>query len=372
MFTLCGKRFHLGRVSLVRAGCPMELTNTVDNRNPDAPIVIVSNPTRMGYVEATRYYPRALVAAGNRRRSVLLENCVVRSWAYVEAGTLEINADDEIGCSELMGKLDSLLLVRLFGSDSGLPGQQWPSIVEVYPFENYFVYSWKGQKYRQAFNLDPVERKVALVGGSVKVLEKFVNAGGDAKEFMPRVQTGVRYAFAPPMAPMQSYTRGARNSELVTQVIRNWANIMEAVSMYLDYIRTSNKQPMRPSFYPNPVAYGTKMQNALGAKGIDVWDFARWSAAEQEKEPKTKEGLPPSAYAYVGDRQDLSTWHLPLNTPGRAKNALARINQVKGIPVEKKAAVLKRVRRAAAKHGAEVSEKPTSGQKQWVGVAHAS
>jgi hypothetical protein len=50
---------------------------------------------------------------------------------------------------------------------------------------------------------------------------------------------------------------------------------------------------------------------------------------------------------------------------------LSRINQVKGIPAEKKPAVLQKIRKAAKHHGVNVSE-PSSKQKHWVGKVAAN
>jgi len=284
MFTLCGRTFDLAKVGLVRAGCPQELSNTFHNRILGSPIIITSNYEKLGYVQATDYWPSGIIVAGAKTRTALLAASFARSWAYVEAGALEINADDAIGSSELMGKLDALILEKFYGSaKQPVSGQPWPYIQEVYPFENYFIYSMKGQKYRQGFALDPVERKVALRGGSVAVNEKFVDAtiNADNKDSMPRVQTGVRYAYAPPKGNNQSFTTGGKNSELVTQLIRNWSDIMEAVAMYLNYTRlagTGLKPPMRPSFHPVNLSPEHKIVAALQAKGIDVYDFAKWTA----------------------------------------------------------------------------------------------
>ena len=376
MFTLCGRTFNLAKVGLVRAGCPQELSNTFHNRVPGAPLIITQNYEKLGYIQATDYYPSGIIVAGAATRNILLNASYTRSWAYVEAGALEINADDAIGSSELMGKLDALILEKFYGSaKQPVSGQPWPYIQEVYPFENYFIYSMKGQKYRQGFALDPIERKVALRGGSVAVNEKFVDATINAdKEVMPRVQTGVRYAYAPPKGNSQSMTTGGKNSELVTQLIRNWSDIMEAVTMYLNYTRNAGqglKPPMRPSFYPVNLSPANRIVAALQAKGIDVYDFAKWTglalveaATKKTKQVGTGEHVSKKDFAYApGD--DSSQWKLPIHDASHARNALARINQVKGIPESAKAGVMLKVKHAAKRHGVDVS-KPSSGQKKWV------
>lgn len=368
MFSLCGKNFVLAKVGLVRAGCPQELIDTTPNRNPEAAIVIISNKAKLGFIEATGYYPKGVIVAGAVRRRQLQDAGVVCSWAYIEAG-LEIKADDAIGCSELMAKLNQLIVEKFYGQNTPIANQPWPYINEVYPFENYFIFTMKGEKYRQGYVLDPIARRCALHGGATHVEEKFVDA---STESMSRVQTGVRYAWAPAKGNSQTSTTGAKNSELVTQIIRNWADVNEAANMYLNYIRLSGaalKPPMKPSFAPVSLTPAGKIVAALAAKGIDAYDFARWSATAQHKKTKTVgtgEEVPHSKFAYVGDKNDSSTWHLPVPNASHARNALARVNQTKGIPSSAKASVIAKLRRLAKSKGVDVSDKATSGQKRWV------
>lgn len=368
MFSLCGKNFILAKVGLVRAGCPQELIDTAPNRSADAAIVIVHNKNKLGFIEATGYYPQGVIVAGAMRRRHLQEAGIVCSWAYVEAG-LEIKADDAIGCSELMAKLNQLIVEKFYGQNAPIANQPWPYINEVYPFENYFIFTMKGEKYRQGYTLDPIARRCALRGGATHVEEKFVDA---STESMSRVQTGVRYAYAPVKGNSQTSTTGAKNSELVTQIIRNWADVNEAANMYLNYIRLSGavlKPPMKPAFAPVDLSPVGKIVAALVAKGIDVYDFARWSATAQFKKTKTVgtgEEVPHSKFAYVGDAKKPDTWHLPIHDAKHVKLALARVNQTKGIPASAKPGVMNKLRRMAKSKGVNVSDKTTLGQKRWV------
>lgn len=84
------------------------------------------------------------------------------------------------------------------------------------------------------------------------------------------------------------------------------------------------------------------------------------------KEGKTKrvagEDLPPSAFAYVGDKNDTSTWKLPLHFSSEEKskrhvrNALARFNQTQGIPDGEREKVHAKIVAAAKKYGIEVAD----------------
>lgn len=85
-----------------------------------------------------------------------------------------------------------------------------------------------------------------------------------------------------------------------------------------------------------------------------------------KKEAKTKrvagEDLTCDAFAYVGDKDDTSTWKLPIKfstdekSKAHIRNALARFDQTKGIPADEKAKVKAKIVAAAKKHGIDVSE----------------
>jgi hypothetical protein len=74
--------------------------------------------------------------------------------------------------------------------------------------------------------------------------------------------------------------------------------------------------------------------------------------------------IPKSKFAWAPGN-DPSKWKLPIDTPGRIRNAPARINQTQGIPGNKKAGVLNKVRRAEKHVGVDVPEEPTKKQKSW-------
>lgn len=279
-------RFSLVKTSLIQLGCPMELEASTANQAVHMPIVAVANRKELGKT-ANGYCPGAVVVAGGHRRKTLLANGVVRSWVWAENGSIEIKADDAISCYELMDKLSAAVMQKFYGPvQEPLPGQSWPSVVQVYPFENYMIFAMKGNKYRQGYALDPIARNVALAGGATKVQEKYVNAIGEAKQFMPRVQTGVHWSPAPPMGNKQSMSQGAANSELVTQIIRNMSNIHAAVAQYLAVIRGAKRLPS--NFSPVALTLDGKINKFLDAKGIDAYEFAKWAVAAKEAKKKLK------------------------------------------------------------------------------------
>lgn len=354
--------FRLAKISLIRGvGCPKELQGLMDNTRLSSAIVVVDNLEAYG---TPSYIPPAVIVAGAARRDALLAQGYTRSWALVHR-EVEIQADDEIGCNELMSKLMELLKIKLYGSSALLTGQEWPMIVEVYPFENYFIYAFKGNKYRQTFQLDPVERKVALAGPAVAVEEKFVNAGAsEAKEVMPLVDNGVRYAYAPMRGNTQSSTRGGLKSELMTQLVRDLSNVVKAVNAYLQAIKGDMKDQMTPSFYPVDIA-DRKVGAVLKAHGVNYFDFCMWLAAHKNYQTRDGKKLGKSKFAWAPGN-DPSRWKLPIDKDSRVKNALARINQTDDIPQSKKSGVLQKVRREAKQRGIGVSEKPSSKQKKWI------
>ncbi|HKS95405.1 MAG TPA: DUF6582 domain-containing protein, partial [Terriglobia bacterium] len=113
-------------------------------------------------------------------------------------------------------------------------------------------------------------------------------------------------------------------------------------------------------------ADGTHELRKFAAPGLarlsedDVHRIAEAVEKSLTKDAKTKrvggKDLPSSAFAYVGDKDDTSTWKLPVHDAAHARNALARFNQTQGIPAGEKAKVKARIVSAAKKFGIEVSE----------------
>jgi hypothetical protein len=102
---------------------------------------------------------------------------------------------------------------------------------------------------------------------------------------------------------------------------------------------------------------------ATPATREEITEIVRKAVSDFVKgEAKTKSvdgvELPPKCFAFVGDKDDPSTWKLPIEFPGddektktHIQNALARFGQTEGIPEDEKAGVLKRIKAAAKKHG---------------------
>lgn len=287
MFKLNSKVYELARIGLARAACPREVADNADNVRFGIAIRVEHNRAGAGRVAALRYAPGGIVVAGGALRTCMLEAGMVHGYAFVEAGALTIKASEAISSSDLMTMLRRALYDKLFGvGKEPMTGQTWPSIMQIYPFNNYFIFYLGNQKYRQDYVLDAAMRAVRLPVGATKVEEVFVSkvdACGGTMSQMPRVQTGIRYATAPVVPHGQSVTRGAANSELVTQVLRDWTNIMKAVNNYLTAIRGGQHKPLpvAPMFAPVKILPGGKLGAKVAAKGVDVFDFVRWSAKVQ-------------------------------------------------------------------------------------------
>ena len=131
MFNLAEKKFSLSRIGLVRASMPTELANLEGHCRRGVAMVVTKNYGKLGRVEATKYVPSAVLVAGAMTRSSLLAAGISRAWMYVEAGALEIKADDAIGCNELMQKLNTALREKIYGNRGPLSGQPWPYVMEV-------------------------------------------------------------------------------------------------------------------------------------------------------------------------------------------------------------------------------------------------
>jgi uncharacterized protein len=66
--------------------------------------------------------------------------------------------------------------------------------------------------------------------------------------------------------------------------------------------------------------------------------------------------LSSSSFAFVGDKNDTSTWKFPVHDADHARNALARWGQHTGIPSDKEAGVYAKIVAASKKFGIDVSE----------------
>jgi hypothetical protein len=265
--------YHLAPVRLLQIACPREIMASQANMRM-VPIVVEKNRSGHGKVAATGWQPDAVVVAGAATRHAMLDVGVLQAMAWIEEG-LKINADDAISCNELAEKLQAEVTRKFYGSNGPSPNQPYPWIAQIYPFENYMIYCMSGQKYRQPYSLNPVERVVAFAGPSVKVDEKFVNAEAG----MPKVETGLRQVSNPyPLSPLQVSWRSGATSELMTQVIRDMRNIEGVVGRLQSMIRNGQLEPMIPDFCPVALSADHKILSPFIKAGIAPVDMVRGMA----------------------------------------------------------------------------------------------
>ena len=249
--------FAYAKINLVKAACPREIASSRQNVANGNPIVIEKNRNFYGKA-STGYVPVAIVVAGGNKRADMLKRGIISAFAWVEAGAMVINADDAIGCQELMTKLNAVL-GKKFPSTASMsyPGSSvW--IVEVYPFENYAIYSQMGKNYRQHYSLDPITRTVALQGTPTEVKTTYVNAS-------------------------------VSGMGLVSQICHGHTDMVEAVSTYLNAIKHGNYIPLQPDFAPVQINGFGHISNVLAASGISPVDFAIWSSKSGSKEAIIKQ-----------------------------------------------------------------------------------
>ena len=70
-----------------------------------------------------------------------------------------------------------------------------------------------------------------------------------------------------------------------------------------------------------------------------------------ELDAKHRDDLDENQFAFPKERKE------PLNNASHVRNAIARFNQVKGVSDDERDAAWRRIKKAADKHGVEVSEK---------------
>lgn len=278
--------FSLVRMSLLQLATPIEFEHT------KGAIVVRANAEGLG-ATSTGFVPDKIIVQGAQTRKEMMANSAIRAWVWA-AKDLSINADDKMSCSELMSMLQELLYEKYRGNfqNDFSSIQPSPYVVQVYPFENYMVFTLKGISYRQYYVIDPLARKVALAGLPTKVQEMFIDAAGDSKQYMMRVDTGVRYAVAPPMGNSQSTTTGARNSELATCIIRNYNDINARVDQYLAVIKNGAYKSITPNFDPamlgtNGRVYGvSNVMASVYKRGVNAFDFARYLVEKAENKKR--------------------------------------------------------------------------------------
>ena len=157
-------------ISMIQGAAPREM----------APIVVDLNKQKVGQ-SSKGFYPAVVVVDGAHRHkaTAMQGHETIRAWVgELAAAKLNlIHADHQFGASELQSKLQEQLREKFKPKDgpigyNGIGPTPW--IKECYPFENYFVYSYDGDLYKQKYKANQKKRSVVLVGEPEEVVEKYV------------------------------------------------------------------------------------------------------------------------------------------------------------------------------------------------------
>lgn len=332
------KMYDLARVHLIRVGCPRELAASRENKL-NVPVVVERNRQKLGYIQATGYFPAAVVVAGAYRRDQLLARGILDSWGWVERGAVEIQAADTLSAGELTEKLTNLLQIKFYGNNKPIYGQPWPYICQLYPFESYLVYEFAGQRYRQMFTINPQSNDVQLSGDSTKVSEQFVNACGIS---LPRTQDGMRQANNPlPLAGNWVSSYPNPNSDLIRMVVRNFSNVEAVVGKMLAAIKTGLYRPLKPDFAPVNLSDDGKILGPLVEAGIAPADFVCWADGPGAKYMKAREFSDKSRKSLADKGQALPDGSFPIATRGDLKNAVKAFGRASN-PTAAKKHIIKR------------------------------
>lgn len=125
-------------------------------------------------------------------------------------------------------------------------------------------------------------------------------------------------------------------------------------------VRYGLKRIAEVSYVDSP-ATGEGFEHVKANGSIEILKFAKKENSVAKTKRVAGEDLESSAFAYVGDPEKTDTWKFPIKfkdaekTKRHIRNALARLNQAKGIPSEEKEKVEAKIKAAATAHGIDVN-----------------
>lgn len=131
-------------------------------------------------------------------------------------------------------------------------------------------------------------------------------------------------------------------------------------------VRYGLKRIAEVSYVDSP-ATGEGFEHVKANGSTEILKFQKKETTVSKTKTVAGVALPSHCFAYVGDPEKTDTWKLPIEFPGDEKktqrhlrNALARIDQTKGIPEGEKGKVKAKIEAAARSHGIGVEgEKST-------------
>jgi hypothetical protein len=257
---------------------------------PRGLIVIDANKNKVGS-SAGGFIPPAIVVAGTdivrfaKNKDACYLNCWVGTKSMKALG-LTVHADHMVGTNELNKSLNNLLKAK--------NSKGYAYIVEIYPFEGYFIYSYDGDQYRQAFSCDNISRKVALEGSPVKVFTQYktaseltnqVSAGagavlGDQEEHTTGYPDYTDIRKRRELADSTHF--GPSNSFLNNPQMYEDSDVEDALDVYLHQLKEGIWKPVSSQWAPVPQPY-IAITNRMKAcaqkyklKSFIPQDFVSW------------------------------------------------------------------------------------------------
>lgn len=142
------------------------------------PIVVDYNARKIGKSPATKYYPPIIVVDGKERFEAAMNNGEEKILAWVgnlAAERFDIRADHQMSTSELEDSIVKALNEDLGVTDKTSYMDRVGGVI-VYPLENYCIYRYKGQAFKQKYVCDMDDRTCTLVGPPKQVVQKWQDA----------------------------------------------------------------------------------------------------------------------------------------------------------------------------------------------------
>ena len=358
-------------------------------------IVIDKNDLKIGRTVAG-FVPKVIILRGHNKVEALKANGEMFANVWIGASAMKklcIMADDAISSNELQQHLQIQISKQYKGtkSNDGSAPYGGPWIRDIYPFENYLIFDNNGDTYRQPYVLDPITRVVALSGTPTKVYQEYSDVpkglstkeGAKAKAAVAVIESASAIPVLPSSRSVQYYTTtmsqeqdfdtindsgkplgmnrgtgiteigtltnyGAPNSEYANPPLKTMMNIEEALRVYLAMIADGTHKPLPPMFDPSSTITASRYPNEyreaeIAARSIgetiSVIDFMRWQNKQLAASAPTKCGLSASAFAYIGDPKDISTWHYQCNSLEAIEASLDELDSTSYVPKEAKSDV---------------------------------
>lgn len=174
------KEFILAEIPLSSVATLKSLNEKLDLKASldDSPIVVDVNKNKAGQLSGrSKYYPPVIVIHGSGKHFAyrLRGKDKIKAWVGIDAVRLmRLQADSQFGAQELQSKLSEIMREKLGPKKNNIAGP-YPYIVEVYPFEDYFIYQFEGKMWKQDYKCDVKKRVVTFDGDPEQVIQKYVD-----------------------------------------------------------------------------------------------------------------------------------------------------------------------------------------------------